>query len=496
MPNPAPDHGAAGTEYTVAIDTLGDKNPKPQTVKKPPRKRKGPATRSPATHTDAGQYTAATFAEAVLRGLGAPVTPQNVKAMVAWEAAEGGHWNNTAWYNPLNTTLHAPGATSMNGVGVKAYTSWKQGIQATISTLKQGNMSAIREALMQGNNAGAVAHAVVNSPWGTHTINLDANNSGYGTVTRDPGNQGVYGGGLNPTDSSQLSKSDFIQGLDASGFPKALINSIPELKKIFDQAIEGKWWQSSTGQERFLTAIKSTHWWKKTTDNQRRIEALKVTDPSEYQRELTKQLADVRAQATQLGVPLSAAELNAVAQRALTFGLDNNELSKIFAAHIKYKSGQAYQGQLGMDVNSIQQLASSYYVKLGDGTVQNLLRNLTTGQMSPESLTDYFKQLSESKFPHLKKQLDSGQTVADVADPYKQEIGQILEQDPNGIKNDDPLVMKALQQPTDKGDFQLMPIWQFQTMLKQDPRWLKTTNARNSLMDLGTGLLKSFGLTV
>ena len=46
-----------------------------------------------------------------------PVTADNVAAITAWEMAEGGHWYNTAYYNPLNTTQSMPGATVFNSVG-------------------------------------------------------------------------------------------------------------------------------------------------------------------------------------------------------------------------------------------------------------------------------------------------------------------------------------------------------------------------------------------
>ena len=70
-----------------------------------------------------GGYTARSWAKELLHRLGFPETTANVSAIVSWEAAEGGHWNNTAYFNPLNTTQDAPGATAMNDVGVKAYTS-------------------------------------------------------------------------------------------------------------------------------------------------------------------------------------------------------------------------------------------------------------------------------------------------------------------------------------------------------------------------------------
>jgi len=114
-----------------------------------------------------GQFTQITWAKALLVALRYPVTADNVAAITAWEMAEGGHWYNTAYYNPLNTTQTMPGSSSMNSVGVKAYTSWKQGFEATVKTLRNGYYGAILAALQRGNDAAAVAAAVGASPWGT-----------------------------------------------------------------------------------------------------------------------------------------------------------------------------------------------------------------------------------------------------------------------------------------------------------------------------------------
>jgi peptidoglycan hydrolase CwlO-like protein len=112
-------------------------------------------------------YTPQSWASALLNRCGLPTTTDNVEAIVAWEMAEGGNWSNTALYNPLNTTMPEPGATSINSVGVKAYTSWDEGFDATIATLFNGSYSGIISALKVGNNAQAVADAVGASPWGT-----------------------------------------------------------------------------------------------------------------------------------------------------------------------------------------------------------------------------------------------------------------------------------------------------------------------------------------
>jgi peptidoglycan hydrolase CwlO-like protein len=114
-----------------------------------------------------GEFTQFTWAQALLVAMRLPVTADNVAAIAAWEMAEGGHWYNSARYNPLNTTQDMPGAAAFNSVGVKAYASWKQGLQATVKTLKNGNYGAIIAALKRGRDSAAVAHAVGASPWGT-----------------------------------------------------------------------------------------------------------------------------------------------------------------------------------------------------------------------------------------------------------------------------------------------------------------------------------------
>lgn len=101
-----------------------------------------------------GGVTPPSFAKSLLDAIGAPLTAANIKSIVDWEAMEGGNWHNTAYYNPLNTTMNEPGASSMNSVGVKAYSSWQEGLQATVATLEGSGYSDIIAALKSGGGLG------------------------------------------------------------------------------------------------------------------------------------------------------------------------------------------------------------------------------------------------------------------------------------------------------------------------------------------------------
>ena len=107
--------------------------------------------------------TPTSFATGLLKGLGDPTTPANVNGIVGWEAREGGNWHNSANANPLNTTESAPGATSMNGVGVKSYLNWNQGLNATKATLENGNYGDILGALKAGRGLQGNLHGL--STW-------------------------------------------------------------------------------------------------------------------------------------------------------------------------------------------------------------------------------------------------------------------------------------------------------------------------------------------
>lgn len=102
------------------------------------------------------------WALAQLAYMGYPDTQSNVNFLVGWQQLEGGNWNNTAAYNPLNTTLQMGSRSNpINGVGVQAYGSWGQGLQATAQTLAA--YPAITQALAAGNASQANAQGALSA---------------------------------------------------------------------------------------------------------------------------------------------------------------------------------------------------------------------------------------------------------------------------------------------------------------------------------------------
>lgn len=156
---------------------------------------------------------------AILRGINAPITGNNMAFMLAWHQAEGGH----ATYNPFNTTRSWPGATDYNSVHVRNYPTPSDGVQATVKTLlsghpvqtppKTGYYSKIVTSLQNSADPLETAAALKASPWGTGGLVEKILKSGKvrciaisGDASRDPV-RSLYSGQAVPTPPQQSENS-------------------------------------------------------------------------------------------------------------------------------------------------------------------------------------------------------------------------------------------------------------------------------------------------
>lgn len=177
-----------------------------------------------------GGVSRATYAQAILRGIGAPVNFNNVTAMLAWMQAEGG----SARYNPLNTTQPAPGAAAYNSVGVRNYTSYQQGLSATLQTLRNGNYGGILAALRAGSSPYNLAAAISHSPWGTSGSLVSSILHGWGAHGA-PGSiagMGVAGGGAAGGAGALATGGRLSGGAAAAGSQQAAMALLSSLRPV------------------------------------------------------------------------------------------------------------------------------------------------------------------------------------------------------------------------------------------------------------------------
>lgn len=431
--------------------------------------------------------TPAWWAHELLQRLGFPTTSENVKAIVAWEAAEGGHWNNSAAFNPLNTTQPEPGSGTMNGVGVRVYDSWEQGLDATVQTLRSGNYGTILAALQNGHDAQAVADAVVHSKWGTKSISIgswkayaNATGSGYGS--------GASGNDNGGTDQQHLSQKQLE---DEYGFSAAFFNLDPSLKKLIQGAVSGQW-----SADKFQAELKGTDWYKTHSSAQRLWAETQTSDPAEAESEVKTLANKVFEQAGQLGARLHSGQALQIARDMLSRGLDQTDIPHILATYITAGKGGNYAGQAGTLDSQIKQQAADYGVPLSDKARASYIQKIVGGNLTMDAVTSFLKDQAKSAYSSISKQIDQGMTVRDVMDPYVQTMAQTLELDPSTVGLNDKWIKQALQTPDQKGNLTLMPLWQFEQTVKSDPRWATTKNANDDGYSFLRNLGQMFGKAV
>lgn len=90
------------------------------------------------------------WATALLNHAGLPITRQNLAFLRGWQPFEGGHTNNNATFNWLNTTRGSQ-FPSINSVGVRAFPDMQTGLKYTWDTLNSGRYPDLVAGLAAGN---------------------------------------------------------------------------------------------------------------------------------------------------------------------------------------------------------------------------------------------------------------------------------------------------------------------------------------------------------
>ena len=274
------------------------------------------------------------------------------------------------------------------------------------------------------------------------------------------------------------------------GYTQSFFNSDPELKKLLSQATSGNWTQA-----RFVAALQGTKWFRKHGESYRKYIALKSGDPATFKQTLQQAKMQITNAAASMGLSGSALQnADGLADQMLKFGWTEDQLKNALIGQTKANKYGRWQGDAGTWKTKFQQIASSYGVKVSDDHMGQWVRGALRGKFNEAYVTQYAQDAAVSRYPGLKERLLSGETLDQIADPYRQSYAQILEVNPDTVKLSDPLIQRALQAKTDKGKPTTQTIYQFEQNLRSDPRWLKTQNAQDDTQSVAHQVLKDFGM--
>lgn len=292
-------------------------------------------------------------------------------------------------------------------------------------------------------------------------------------------------GGADDEKDDPLTKEELLAEY---GYAADVIYSNEELQKVFEKALKEQW-----TKDRFLAALKTTEWWK--NGKYYRAAYVSQREGAEWKNDIQGATEAVRRRATALGVDLNKRELHKLAIRYLYEGwfdgprqtLLDNEL----ANYINRKS-------IG-DTDWETQLRTAAYQygvegQLDDSWYAIAQRKIARGDETFESLIGSIRERAMSKYLPFADAIKSGQTTRSAMKAYTSSMADLLEVDEDSIDLNDRLLKKAWQtKTTPDGKPAVMTQFEFETMIREDPRWMQTSNGRQATTDLAAEFMRSMG---
>ena len=221
-----------------------------------------------------------------------------------------------------------------------------------------------------------------------------------------------------------------------------------------------------------------------------KIGELKTT--SSYARGLASAKAYIESVASGLIGTMSPERLDAFVKRMYDSANDKdpNIINRELSALISYKAGMQLGGAIGGDLTTLRATARANGFDLDTqfgSNINDWLQRLAKGE-SVETFKNTIRGAAKLGLPDkVANLLDQGLDIKDIYAPYRNVMASVLEIAPDSISLDDKTLRMAI------GPEKEMSIYDFQRVLRKDPRWQYTDNARQETSSVVLGVLRDFG---
>lgn len=275
------------------------------------------------------------------------------------------------------------------------------------------------------------------------------------------------------------------------GWAYSFLNSIPSVKSLFKEYVAENW-----TKEKFMAKLRETDWWKKNSDTMRKAQQEKSVDPATYKAKQEATSIQIRQLAADMGAIIPDSKLAKITEQLISTGADQDEglLRNILGGYVKFTDDNTLRGQAGMVANSLKEFAYSQGVEVDKQALLNQSQLVVRGMGNDQDFKNQIVAQAASAYPAYTQQLQAGQTMMEIANPYIQQMAEDLDLPISQIKLSDPLIKQALNGTDDSGKPVGMDLTTFQNVVRTDPRWGQTNKAQDNVMGVGLKVLQDMGL--
>jgi hypothetical protein len=252
--------------------------------------------------------------------------------------------------------------------------------------------------------------------------------------------------------------------------------------------------QGKISKERFFLELEERPWWVNNSATYINDLRKELENPTDYKQGISGDVANLKAQAAAIGaVGISDQLFEDLVKQQRRLGLNQQQTLEKLVEFVTPVDGD-FRGVAGTAQSNLESWARSNGISLSPMMVQDYVRRIGSGSLTiNDAKNDLRRMYMAGAYPAWADRIDAGYDIADIAAPYKEKMARLLEMDDTAIDFNDPLLQRGLQGVGADGKPSVVPLYEFERQVREDPRWQYTDNAYSTYTDVGTKLLQMFG---
>lgn len=296
-----------------------------------------------------------------------------------------------------------------------------------------------------------------------------------------------------------------------------IFSSDQELKNLLTRAIgDPATAKDDMDEDQFINLLQNTTWYKSNSGPIRQrgfekrqydalVKKLKTDDPqykakieelnrtSAYGRGLQDVVDILRENATKLGRQVSDDDLRVIAAGIYDYANEDDAVkirNAILGAGTFGAGKGIVSGAAGQNLTTLRAVARANGFDLDTvfkDSVDTWLDKIAKGE-SIETFKSVIRNTAKAGLPdRVASLLDQGVDLETIYSPYKRIMSAVLEISPESINLNDPTLRAGI------GPDKEISLYEYQRMLRKDPRWQYTNNAREDVSNAALTVLRNFG---
>ena len=284
------------------------------------------------------------------------------------------------------------------------------------------------------------------------------------------------------------------------GFVMDLIDSDPSLQefirrinKYFDRNKN----RTPTAYE--LSEMKQGIEWFERFNSDQEQARMQQADPrrrDDFNRSLELKRNYVKSLGLQYGVTLSDQAISDIALAARLDQLSEDEIQARITPYLEsaISARENLVGRAAEAERDIVQWSRRNGLTLTGQSIARYVSAIARGEQTVDDAKEDLRRMYlAGAYPAWGDRIDAGYDIYDIAAPYKEKMAALLEIDDASIDMNDSLLQMGLQGVGSDGKPSVVPLYEFERMVRNDPRWQKTDNAYKTYSEVADSVLSMFG---